>query len=151
MEKKDTGLGVVSLGFGAWVFFMSTTLKGEAAFWPKLVAIAIMIVGAVILGTGVVGLMRERAASGTAQVAKKPHAKPHYIKVAAVVALMIVYLIAFQLIGYTIPTFLLISGTALILGYRNWKILIPTALVVSVGLYLIFSKLFGINFPGVFY
>ena len=29
--------------------------------------------------------------------------------------------------------------------------MIPTSLIVSVGLYLAFTKLFGINFPGVFF
>ena len=59
--------------------------------------------------------------------------------------------LTFQYIGYTIPTFLMIAGTAFTLGYRNWKVMIPTALAVSICLYLAFTQLFNVRFPGIFF
>ncbi|MCI9529840.1 MAG: tripartite tricarboxylate transporter TctB family protein, partial [Angelakisella sp.] len=82
---------------------------------------------------------------------KKAKAPPQYGKVLIVLGILIAYYFAFQYIGYTIPTFLMIAGTAFTLGYRNWKVMIPTALAVSICLYLAFTQLFNVRFPGVFF
>lgn len=146
MQKKDIGLGAVSIAFGAWVWYMASALKKGADFWPKIVAGAIILLGLIILIMAVLEVRR-----GPSAGAKKAKATPQYLQVAEVAAVLLGYYAAFQYVGYTIPTFLLIFLTALILGYRNWKVMIPTALIASVGLYLIFTRLFGIRFPGVFF
>ena len=145
MHKKDIGLGVVSVAFGAWMFFAATKLKSGAAFWPKLVAAGIILLGVIITVTAIKSVRSKKTAP------EKKTSLAQYLNVLEVVALLFAYYFGFQIIGYTIPTFLLIAGTALILGYRNWKALIPTAAIVSVCLYLAFTYLFGINFPGVFF
>lgn len=149
MQKKDIGLGIVSIVFGIWVFVVAAGLKSGPDFWPKLVAIGIIILGAIILVMALLNL--RKMGSEPAKTEKKPKVKPQYFKVVAVIAVLVVYYFAFQFIGYTIPTFLLIAVTSYILGYRKWKVMIPTSLIVSVCLYLAFTKLFAINFPGVFF
>ena len=62
-----------------------------------------------------------------------------------------IYYFAFQTISYTISTFLLMVATSVTLGYRNWKVLIPTTALVSIGLYLAFSQLFNVRFMGMFF
>jgi hypothetical protein len=42
-------------------------------------------------------------------------------------------------------------ATSLTLGYRNFKVLLPTALLVSIGLYLSFTQLFHVRFMGIFF
>lgn len=149
MGKKDVCLGAVSLAFGIWMFVMAAQMKSGPAFWPKIVAAGIIILGGIILVMGIIQVSKEKKSGG--QAAKKEKAKPQYGKVLAVIGVLAIYFFAFQTIGYTIPTFLMICATSFILGYRNWKVMIPTSLIVSVGLYLAFTKLFGINFPGVFF
>lgn len=146
MQKKDIGLGAVSIAFGAWVWYMAAALKKGADFWPKIVAGSIILLGLIIL---VMALMEVR--SKGAEDTKKTKGAPQYLQVLEIIAVLLGYYVAFQYVGYTIPTFLLIFLSALILGYRNWKIMIPTSLIVSVGLYLIFTQLFGIRFPGSFF
>lgn len=146
MQKKDMGVGVFSIAFGAWMFFMATKLKSGPAFWPKIVASGIMILGAIIFITALIQLKKE----GKAQE-KKAKTPPQYGKVLIVIGILIAYYFAFQYIGYTIPTFLMIVGTSVTLGYRNWKVMIPTALLVSICLYLAFTQLFNVRFPGVFF
>lgn len=140
------GVGVFSVIFGAWMFFMATKLKSGPAFWPKIVASGIMILGVIIFATALIKLKTE----GEPQE-KKAKNPPQYGKVLIVIGILIAYYFAFQYIGYTIPTFLMIAGTAFTLGYRNWKVMIPTALLVSIGLYLAFTQLFNVRFPGVFF
>lgn len=147
MQKKDIGLGAVSVAFGAWLFYMATALKSGAAFWPKIVASVIIILGLIIVGTALVPHTKN-SEGGSSKTEKAP---PQYLKVLEIIVLMMAYYMAFQQVGYTIPTFCLIVGTAFILGYRNWKVMIPTALIISVCLYLAFTKLFGVHFPGVFF
>ena len=70
---------------------------------------------------------------------------------AQIAAYLFIYYFAFQYIGYTIPTFLLIMATSVTLGYRKWKVLIPAAVFVSIGLYLAFTQVFNIRFMGMFF
>ncbi|MCI5625496.1 MAG: tripartite tricarboxylate transporter TctB family protein [Clostridiales bacterium] len=62
-----------------------------------------------------------------------------------------IIIFAFQYIGYTIPTFLLIMATSVTLGYKKWKVLVPAAVLVSIGLYLAFTQVFNIRFMGMFF
>lgn len=151
MEKKDVGLGIVSLVFGIWMFAMTTQMKSGPAFWPKIVAAGIIILGGIILVMGIMQVCKGKKAGSQAAKAETAKTKPQYGKVLAVVGILVLYFFAFQVVGYTIPTFLLICATSFVLGYRNWKVMIPTALIVSVGLYLSFTQLFGIHFPGMFF
>ena len=114
--NKDYVLSAAAVGFGAWMFNTATHLKEKAAFWPKIVAGAIILIGIVIALTA---LYEARVGKGsTAGKAKK--APPSYTRVLAVIALMLAYFFAFQKTGYIIPTFAMICGISVILGYRNW-------------------------------
>ena len=147
-HKKDMGLGVAAIAFGVWMFVSAMKLKSGPDFWPKIVAGGIILLGVLIFAMGFINLQKEKKEE---KAPAKEKAKPQYLSVAAVMAVLVVYYFAFQTIGYTIPTFLMIGATAYILGYRKWKVLIPTSLIVSIALYLAFTKLFGIRFPGMFF
>lgn len=45
----------------------------------------------------------------------------------------------------------MIIATSVTLGYKKWKILLPTAVLVSIGLYVAFTQVFNVRFPGVFF
>lgn len=149
MHKKDLGVGAVAVAFGAWVYYMTTTMKAKAAFWPRIVAYGIIILGVIILINAVLGLRKEKAAPAKEKKAAKE--KPNYLRVLAIIAVLIIYYFLFTKFSYTIATMLLMISTSAILGYRNWKVLIPTAVILSVVLYLAFSQLFHVHFPGIFF
>ncbi len=154
MPKKDIGLGVVSIGFGAWVYFIANTLKKKAAFWPRIVAIGIIVLGVIILIQGILALLKARKDAPAKSEEKKTDTRQEltkYLKVAGVVALLFVYYFLFQYVSYILATIILMIGTSVILGYRNWKILIPTAVIMSVALYFAFTLIFHVKFPGAFY
>lgn len=151
MQKKDMGLGIISVAFGAWMFYTANRFESGPAFWPKIVAVGIIILGVIIFLTALVQTRRTVGAPVAEATEKSPKAKPQYLKVLAVIIVLAVYYFGFQYFSYTISTFLLIAITAFILGYRNWKIMIPTSVIVSIVLYIAFTRLFGIHFPAAFY
>ena len=134
MEKKDLGLGIGAtlLGIATMIYFFN--IPPKSAFFPKMISGAIIILGFVITFNAV-RAMKEIA----------------YDRVGLIAAYLFIYYFAFQYIGYTIPTFLLIMATSVTLGYRKWKVLIPAAVFVSIGLYLAFTQVFNIRFMGMFF
>ena len=147
-HKKDFGVGVASLAFGAWIYYMSGSLKAKSAFWPKLIAGAIVLLGVVIVVFSILELMKDKKTGAKDKSAK---AKPDYLRVALITALLFAYYFGFQYFSYTISTFLLILSTSVILGYKNWKVLLPSSLLVSIGLYIAFSQFLGTHFTAMFF
>ena len=147
MNKKELGLGIgaIALGIATLVYFLN--IPPKSAFYPRMISIAIILLGLVITFNAV------KAMKAAPVQPEQPAAKAHisYSSVGLIIAYLFVYYFAFQIIGYTIPTFLMIIATSTTLGYRKWKILIPRALLVSIGLYLAFSQVFNVRFPGVFF
>lgn len=155
VPKKDIGLGVVSIGFGTWIIlYTAAEIKKKSQFWPTVIGWGIVILGALILAMGIFNLIKEKKASAGKTAAKKTDAKEDmrkYLKVAAVMGLLVVFYFVFQYVSYVLATVILIVGTSVLLGYRNWKILIPVAVVMAVALYLVFWKVFNVHFPAPFY
>lgn len=147
-HKKDLGVGVASLAFGAWIYYMSGSLKAKSAFWPKLIAGAIVLLGVVIVVCSALELMKDKKTGAKDKPAK---AKPDYVRVALITALLFAYYFGFQYFSYTISTFLLILCTSVILGYKKWKVLVPSSLLVSIGLYVAFSQFLGTHFTAMFF
>ena len=144
MGKKDCGLGIGAnvLGIAAFVYFQG--LPGAAGSYPKLVSAAIVILGILILA----GSFKAAKQEEPAQNEKK---NISYKTVALIVVYLFAYYFLFQYVGYVIPTFLMMLATSVTLGYRNWKVLIPTDLLISIGLYLAFTQLFHVRFMGLFF
>lgn len=152
MKKKDIGLGIASIVLGIAAFLGSSTFPTGtsadtlgAAFFPRLVAVIVMILGASII----VGVLREKEdekAAGERAASKSIS----YWRVTAIIALLFIYYFALTNIGYISSTFVLIMAGAYILNYKNIKVTLAVSACISVGLYLLFTKVFYIRFPGIF-
>lgn len=148
MAKKDLGLGIgaVILGIVTLKYFLG--LPGKSGYYPKIISGAIIILGIVIILNAVKAMKKSAPASPEQKASKKEISYKH---VALIVLYLAIYYFAFQTISYTISTFLLMVATSVTLGYRNWKVVIPTTALVSIGLYLAFSQLFNVRFMGMFF
>lgn len=145
LGKKDLGLGIGSIVLGIVTLIYFLGLPGNAGYYPKIISIAIIVLGAVITLGGV------RHMKYT-PVQEKPSGKTiSYGTVALIVAYLAVYYVAFHRFSYTISTFLLVMATSVTLGYRKWKILVPVAVLISIGLYLAFTQVFHVRFMAMFY
>ncbi len=145
MRKKNMIVGISSVAFGIWMYYIAAQLRSGPDFWPKIVASGIIILGAIILSSE----FTEKKSTDNSKDSKGDIKE--YLNVIAVVVLLLLYYVSMQIVGYTIPTFLLITCTTYILGYRNLKVTCIVAFVITLTLYLSFTHLFGINFPGVFF
>ena len=107
VPKKDIGLGVVSIGFGTWIIlYTAAEIKKKSQFWPTVIGWGIVILGAIILLMGVYNLIKEKKASGgkteKAQAAPKEDMRK-YLKVAAVMGLLVIFYFVFQYVSYVRP------------------------------------------------
>ena len=108
MEKKDLGLGIGAtlLGIATMIYFFN--IPPKSAFFPKMISGAIIILGIVITFNAV------RAMMAAPEKPEQPVPKKEiaYDRVGLIAAYLFIYYFAFQYIGYTIPTFLLIMATS---------------------------------------
>lgn len=151
MKKKDSALGIFCVLLGIIVYAGSQSLAEGAALFPRIIAILIAVLGALIL----IDALRKGkavAAESESQNAKKDQeqAAPDYKRVAVILGLLFAYCAALQWVGYIIPTILFILACSFTLNYRNIKIIMIAAACVSIGLYFMFSIGFNVRFPGLF-
>lgn len=146
-KNMDLGLGTgaVVLGIVTMVYFLG--LPGKAGYYPKLISGAIIILGIVII-LNAVKAIKSAPANLEQNVSKK---EISYKSVALIVAYLVIYYFTFHTVSYILSTFLLMVATSVTLGYRNWKILIPTTAIVSIGIYFIFTQVFNVRFMAMFF
>jgi putative tricarboxylic transport membrane protein len=58
-----------------------------------------------------------------------------------------VYTAALSSLGYILPTIILVAVILRVLGVTSWKVLVLASLGLSVGAYLLFGKILGIDLP----
>jgi len=80
---------------------------------------------------------------------KKKRAIPgrELLVILAVFAMIFVYILLFELIGFVIMTGLFIFVCSWFLGYRKWKVNIMVSLLFPLVLYFIFVNALGISLP----
>lgn len=152
-QTKDLSLGIISILIGSYVLLYIGSMKPGPAFFPRIVAFTIIGLGAIIaiMAAGKLIKGKKKLPTSAPAVEKPPKQKVQYTKVIAAIGCLLVYCFLLDIVGYTILTALLIMAISLILGYRNLKVMIPTAVVFSITLYLVFSMVFHIHFSGIFY
>jgi hypothetical protein len=142
-KQKDLGLGLFSTLLGVLTLAGTVKMPKEPRFFPRVVGGLIILLG---LGLIINAILAPRSAGAEGE--KTP---VQYRKMLIVTGILAVYYFLFRFAGFTIPTFLLIGATALTLGYRNRKVLLLSAVSITIGLYLIFTLIFQVRFSGFFF
>ncbi|QAT48928.1 tripartite tricarboxylate transporter TctB family protein [Caproiciproducens sp. NJN-50] len=153
LKKKDSVLGLFCVLLGIIVFAGSLSLSSGAAFFPKITAAVIAVLGVLIFADA----LKEGEVQPAAAEAKVPGVKeekkaaaPEYKKVALILGLLFAYCAALQWVGYIIPTILFVLACSFTLNYRKVKVILIAAACLSIGLYFMFSMGFNVRFPGLF-
>ncbi|MEM7406315.1 MAG: tripartite tricarboxylate transporter TctB family protein [Pseudomonadota bacterium] len=68
----------------------------------------------------------------------------HLGQTLALVAIMVAYALALRPVGFLFATFIFISGSAMILGERNFKLLLPIAAFASGSVWYLVQETLGI-------
>jgi putative tricarboxylic transport membrane protein len=128
---------VLAVGVGALVGAVGLSL-GELTepgpgLWPFIVAL-------LLTGTSLVLVVvddpadYERWTAGTARIA-------------AGLAGLAVFVVAFDVIGFVLPAFLMLLLWLRVFGGETWRWALGLALAGSVGLYVLFDEVLGVPFP----
>lgn len=163
-DVKDLILGVLSAAFGAYLTFSDGIISGfslmsdisffaRAEIYIKFLGILLMILGVIIFIRSI-GFGKAKIRENTERIAVK---KETVITAAA----LAVYIVLFSVMGYFIPTLLLVGLLTGVYRYREEsdlpvqertprvraaaEILIYSVVVVA-GLYIIFTEFLGVAF-----
>jgi putative tricarboxylic transport membrane protein len=122
------GIGSVSLRIGS-------PTEPQSGFFPFAGSMLLFVFSVVIILQGLLGPQKEREAAGKA-------GRP-----TALVLVMTVLVAALNPLGYVVSTFIASGFILRIMGVKSWRVLIITGLCLSVGTYLLFDKLLGVDLP----
>ena len=158
---KDILLGcILSVGFSlvVWVLIPAAvpvpkSIKVAALspdFWPKIIAAGLAIMGLVLIAQGIIRILRERVETvpgiSSNATPTSDRGSIFFRTVAIMVGLLVYYALVGPL-GIVISSILAIVAFAFIYGERRFKILIPIAILLPIGLYYFFVKVANIPMP----
>lgn len=143
MVNKKPG----ELALAAFFVFLGIALYISAAGFPERAqtstAVYVRFVGAGMAVLSVVDfIMTLRKESGKVELFTN---RTYFI---GLIGLMLAYMILLMLnVGFLIATIPFLAATALLLGYRNWKIMAISFVSILVSTYLVFFKMLQVPMP----
>lgn len=148
----DATVSLISVMLGVGVLFAiphqvpgatlaDVSSMSSPAFFPILGGAFLVLCG-VVLGVNTMVVQAPLAASGeNAPDAAKP------FRLAAVAALLVVYLFAIRAIGMVISSMVLIAVMAPLLNYTRWRVIAVAAPLFPLAVYVLFEKMLRILLP----
>ena len=141
---KNTGdvvgsLFLFLLGSGAVIgairLKVGSPTEPQPGFFPLLGGISLIVLSSIILLKGWTGQSQKKVVFGEV-------GRP-----ALLLAVMIGLVAVLDRVGYVIGTFLASGLILRILNVKSWRVLLLTSLCLSIGTYILFDKLLGIELP----
>jgi putative tricarboxylic transport membrane protein len=126
------GIGAV---FGAIRLKVGSPTEPQPGFFPFLGGFSLIVLSTIIFFKGRIGQSQEKIAFGEI-------GRP-----ALLLAVMIALVAVLDSVGYVVGTFLASGIILRILNVKSWRIIIFTSLCLSIGTYVLFDKLLGIDLP----
>lgn len=125
----------IATGTGAIFLTIGTLTEPQPGFFPFAGSLILFFFSGIILFKGFLG--KEKARDGIAD-----RGRP-----AALVAVMVVLVMVLSTVGYVVSTFIASVFLLWIMRVRSWRVLIITSFCLSIGTYLLFDKLLGVDLP----
>lgn len=126
------GLGAV---FGAIRLKVGSPTEPQPGFFPFLGGLSLIVLSTIIFIKGRIGQSQEKIAFGEV-------GRP-----ALLLVVMVGLVAVLGSVGYVIGTFIASGLILRILKVKSWWTLILTSLCLSIGTYVLFDKLLGIDLP----
>ncbi len=127
------------LGIGATIgavcLHVGSPTEPQPGFFPLLGGISLILLSSVIFFKGWIGKSQREVAFGEV---RRP---------ALLLIVMIALVAVLDSVGYVIGTFVASGFILRILNVKSWRTLILTSLCLSIGTYILFDKLLGIELP----
>jgi len=131
------GIGVV---IGSIRLHVGTPLMPQPGFFPFLGGFLLIGLSLVLLVQGWLG--RDKAPRQPREAAFGEWRRPLILVVS-----MSVYTAVLEWLGYVLPTIALSVVILRVLGVTSWKVLILASVGLSVGTYVLFGRILGIDLP----
>ena len=128
------GVGVGAI-IGAVRLHVGTPTEPQPGFFPFLGGIFLIAFSGIIFLQTWLGRSQKNVAFGEI---RRP---------ALLLAVMVVLVAVLDRVGYVIGTFIASGLILRILDVKSWRVLIITSLGLSVGTYILFDRLLGIDLP----
>ncbi len=142
MKNRSDTLGsafLILLGTGAVIgairLQVGTPTEPQPGFFPFVAGIVLLVFSTIIFLRGWLG-------KNSRQITFGEIGRP-----AMLLAVMILLVLALDRLGYVIGTFIASGLILRILSVKSWKALILTSLCLSVGTYVLFDRLLGVDLP----
>jgi putative tricarboxylic transport membrane protein len=118
---------------------LGTPLMPKPGFFPFLG-------GSLLIGLSIIPLVQDwlRRDQSTRQPRK---VVGELRKPVILIVSMSIYTAVLEPLGYLLPTIILVAVILRVLGVTSWKILILASLGLSVGAYVLFGRILGIDLP----
>jgi len=134
---------IVFAGLYLWATAQIPSLEigdplGPKAF-PRLLGIGLLIAAGMLL------LEMRRGSPDAQALSEDDGDRRHYLVIAAVVGWTFLYFIVFEPVGYMLATMVYLLGLMAYFYRGRWKPNVLTAVLFSVGSYLLFTRLLGVN------
>ncbi len=126
------GIGAV---IGAIHLKVGSPTEPQPGFFPFLGGLSLIVFSAIIFTKGWIGKNQKKVSFGEV-------GRP-----ALLIVVMIALVAALDGVGYVIGTFIASGLILRILNVKSWRTLILTSLCLSIGTYVLFDKLLGIDLP----
>jgi hypothetical protein len=121
--------------FGAIQLHVGSPTEPQPGFFPFLGGISLVVLSSVIFLKGRIEQSQKKVAFGEV-------GRP-----ALLLVVMIALVAVLDRVGYVIGTFLASGLILRILNVKAWRTLVLTSLCLSIGTYILFDRLMGIELP----
>jgi hypothetical protein len=126
------GIGAV---IGAIRLHVGSPTEPQPGFFPFLGGISLIVLSSIIFLKGRIGQSQK-------EVVFREVRRP-----ALLLVVMIALVAVLDRVGYVIGTFIASGLILRILNVKSWRVLLLTSLCLSIGTYILFDKLLGIDLP----
>ena len=128
-----------------YMFCASIPLSFETRLFPQIISAATFVFCMYLIGKTFFGKADDKNAEKAKDAKNENEPKP--IRHLFFVGASALYVLLLTPLGFLLDTICMCIGIPVILGNKNFKVIIPVAIVTAVVLYLIFNKLFFVNLP----
>jgi putative tricarboxylic transport membrane protein len=126
------GIGAI---IGAVQLKIGSPTEPQPGFFPFVGGIILLIFSTIIFLQGCLG-------TGKQQIAFGEIGRP-----ALLLGVMILLVFVMDRLGYVMVTFIASASILRILSVKSWRVLIITSLCLSIGTYVLFDRLLGVDLP----
>jgi hypothetical protein len=132
-------LVLFSVGIGAIIggirLHVGSPTEPQPGFFPFLAGISLIVFSSIIFLKGWLGRSQKKVTFGEV---RRP---------ALLLAVMIVLVAVLDRLGFVFGTFIASGLILRILNVKSWRVVFLTSICLSIGTYLLFDKLLGIDLP----